>query len=65
MAHFILSAFADEAADGLDAQIGALQAEDIGMIELRGVNGKNCADLTTEDARAIRSEDTSELQSRI
>ncbi len=53
MARFILSAFADEAADALDGQIEALRAEDIGMIELRGVNGKSCADLTAGEARRV------------
>jgi sugar phosphate isomerase/epimerase len=53
MATFILSAFADEAAPGLDEQIEALKSEDITMIELRGVNGVNCSDLTVEDAIQI------------
>lgn len=54
MARFVLSAFADEAADSLDQQIEALQAEDIGLIELRGVDGKSCADLTLGEARRVR-----------
>ena len=53
MARFLLSAFADEAADGLNEQIAALRAEGIGMIELRGVNGKSCADLTPGEAERI------------
>lgn len=40
MADFILSAFADEAAESLEEQIKALEEEDISLIELRGVNGK-------------------------
>lgn len=54
MARFVLSAFADEAADSLDQQIEALRAEDIGLIELRGVNGKSCAELTLREARQVR-----------
>lgn len=53
MADFILSAFADEAAGSLDEQIAVLEQENIRMIELRGVDGKNCADLTVEDAVEI------------
>ena len=59
MARFVLSAFADEAADRLEEQIEALKAQGIGLIELRGVNGVSCADLTEEEARgaaeALRS----------
>lgn len=55
MAHFVLSAFADEAADRLEDQIQALREEGISLIELRGVNGKNCADLTPKETREIRS----------
>lgn len=54
MARFVLSAFADEAADNLDGQIEALRAEDIGLIELRGVDGKSCAELTLDEARRVR-----------
>lgn len=53
MAHFVMSAFADEAATDLDGQIEALMEEDISMIELRGVDGVNCADLSKEDAARI------------
>ena len=53
MARFILSAFADEAADALPTQLEALRAEAIGLIELRGVNGKSCADLTDREAEQV------------
>lgn len=53
MADFILSAFADEASSKLDEQIEALEKENIRMIELRGVDGVNCADLTIEEAVQI------------
>ena len=54
MARFVLSAFADEAADSLAEQIEALRAEEIGLIELRGVDGKSCAELTLDEARRVR-----------
>ncbi len=53
MAQFMLSAFADEAADSLDQQLEALRAEGIGLIELRGVDGKSCADLTPAEAGRV------------
>lgn len=53
MAEFILSAFADEAAEGLDEQLEALAQENIRMIELRGVDGANCSELGVEDAVRI------------
>ena len=56
MARFVLSAFADEAADTLSGQIEALRTEGIGLIELRGVNGKNCAELTPQESSAIRGQ---------
>ena len=46
-----LCAFADEAGKMLDAQIAALQNNHISLIEVRGVNGKNVADLTDDEAR--------------
>ena len=55
MAKFILSAFADEASPLLDAQLAALKAEGIALIELRGVDGKNCAQLTLEEADAVKA----------
>lgn len=54
MAHFILSAFADEASPMLDEQLQALQAEGITLIELRGVDGKNVSALTLEEAAAVK-----------
>lgn len=53
MAEFILSAFADEAAEGLDEQLEALAQENIRMIELRCVDGVNCSELGVEDAVRI------------
>lgn len=54
MAKFILSAFADEANQSLDQQIETLQEENIPLIELRNVDGKSCADLTLEEADAVK-----------
>lgn len=54
MAHFILSAFADEASPHFDEQLAVLKEENIPLIELRGVDGKNCADLTLTEADEIR-----------
>lgn len=52
---FRLCAFADEADASLDGQICALQKNSIHLIELRGVDGKNVADLTEADAYNIRT----------
>ncbi|MBQ2757282.1 MAG: sugar phosphate isomerase/epimerase [Clostridia bacterium] len=52
MAMIRLCAFADEAGEALDTQIAALQKNHISLIEVRGVNGKNVADLTDDEARA-------------
>ena len=55
MAKFVLSAFADEASPMLDEQIKALQEEGISLIELRGVDGKNVAVLTIEEAANVKA----------
>ena len=54
MAKFILSAFADEASPVFDEQLRILREEGIPLVELRGADGKNCADLTMEEAAALR-----------
>ena len=46
-----LAAFADEASSSLDGQIAALSRNDIKYIELRGIDGKNIADVTCEEAQ--------------
>lgn len=56
MAHFIYSAFADEAAADFKEQLSVLSEEGISMIELRGVNGISCADLSLEMAKKIRKD---------
>lgn len=54
MAKFRLSAFADEAGEALDTQIKALKDNRISLIELRNTEGRSCADLTRDDAAAVR-----------
>ncbi len=46
-----LCAFADEAARSLDGQIDALTRNGIGLIEVRGIDGKNVSDFTPDEAR--------------
>ena len=56
MAKFILSAFADEASPNFDEQLEALQAEQISLIELRGVNGSSASKMTLSDAETIKKQ---------
>lgn len=55
MAKFILSAFADEATPDFDEQLKVLKEEGVSLIELRGVDGKNCSKLTLEEADAVKA----------
>jgi sugar phosphate isomerase/epimerase len=48
-----LCAFADEAGNSLAEQIAALKANAIPYLEIRGVDGKNIADLNAAEAKAI------------
>ena len=50
---FSLCAFADEATPAVDGQIRALTENGIGLIELRGVDGKNVAERTAAEAREV------------
>ena len=54
MAKYILSAFADEASPIFDEQLQILKEEGISLVELRGADGKNCADLTLEEAAILK-----------
>ena len=54
MLTFRLSAFADEYSPDFDKQIEGVKKNGIGMIEIRGVNGKNVADLTEEEMKSVR-----------
>ena len=55
MANWIISAFADEHSPDLAGQIAALQSFDISHIELRFIDGKNVADLTSQEAKQVKS----------
>ena len=56
MAELILSAFSDEYADDFSEQLEAMNRFGIGFIELRFVNKKNVADLTTEEVETVRNQ---------
>ncbi len=49
-----LAAFADEASPSLEGQIKAMADNGISMLEIRGVDGENIADITKEKAKEIR-----------
>ena len=49
-----LCAFADEADSSLEGQIRALNRNNIGYIELRGVNGKNISLITEDEAKEAK-----------
>lgn len=52
---FKLAAFADEAASSLAEQIEAMRENAVQYLEIRGVDGENIADITTEKAKVIRT----------
>lgn len=54
MGKFIISAFGDEIDKSLDIQMEVLASHNIKHIELRGVDWKNVADLTLEEAKSIK-----------
>lgn len=54
MVTFKLSAFADEYSPEFDKQLEGLKNNAIGMIEIRGVDGKNISELSLDKARVIR-----------
>lgn len=53
MAHFLLSAFADEAGGGLLEQIDALKANGFTHIESRGLDCGNVSDITASQAKEV------------
>ena len=55
MEKFRLCAFADEADKMISGQIAALQGNSMKLIELRGIDGKNVADLTADEAKALKN----------
>ncbi len=52
---FILSGFADEIDEKLSVQIEQLLKNDVHFVELRGADGKNVADLNSDEAVSIRA----------
>ena len=56
MADIKLCAFADEADSALSGQITAMLENGIEYLEMRGVDGKNVAKLTIEEAKAAKAE---------
>ncbi len=53
MEKFRLCAFADEADKMISGQIKALHENEIRLIELRGIDGKNVADITPAEAKEL------------
>ena len=49
-----ISGFADEIAEDVDTQFRVLQKLDISYFEPRGIDGKNIADLSDEEAEALK-----------
>lgn len=54
MERFRLCAFADEADPKISGQIEALRGNSIKLIELRGIDGKNVADITADEAKELK-----------
>ncbi len=54
--NYKLAAFADEADGRISGQIEAMKANGIGLLEIRGVDGTNIADLTEEKAKQVRAQ---------
>lgn len=52
---FRLAAFADEADSCLNGQISAMTENGVDYLEIRGVDGENISDITTDKARDIRA----------
>ena len=54
MGNYRLCAFADEASPMIEGQINALKRNGIRLLEIRGVDGVNIADITVKKARETR-----------
>jgi len=52
---FIFSAFADEIDSNFDNQLNALKQLSIGLIELRGVDGKSFVHLTDDEVQTVKA----------
>ncbi len=48
-----LCAFADEVSESIDGQVRALLRNDIKLLEIRGVNGKNINEISLGEAKEI------------
>ena len=59
-----LCAFADEADKMVDGQIAALKRNNIGLIELRGLDGVNIGKLSEDEAYGLDGYDLFELVAR-
>jgi len=55
MAKFVFSAFADEIDSNFDKQLEALKALDIGLLELRGVDGKSFIELSDDEVLTVKT----------
>ena len=51
----ILCGFADEADPSIDGQITALKENEISLLEIRGVDGKNISEVTPDEAKELRA----------
>ncbi len=60
MDRFRLCAFADEADPAISGQIKALHENKLELIELRGIDGKNVADITADEACELKKRFDSE-----
>ncbi|MCT4544035.1 MAG: sugar phosphate isomerase/epimerase [Vallitalea sp.] len=56
MSNFVLSAFSDEIDMDLKTQLNVLEEHGIKYMEIRGVNDKNIADLSLEEAKQVKKE---------
>lgn len=54
MAEFILSAFSDEYSPKFDEQIEGLKLNGVKYMEIRGVDGKNIANVTLDEAKVLK-----------
>ena len=54
MSRCVYSAFADEISESFDIQIESLHKLDIGMLELRGVDGKSFTELSPRGTREVK-----------
>jgi len=52
---FRFAAYADEAGDGLDAQIAALHRNGIDLLEVRSISGRNFSTYSADETRELRS----------